>query len=75
MEDWHNFSAYYDPTLMAWFKNFEKNWDKIKRITTKDSTGCGNIICFHARDCFAREKTNSGRSCFRNMAFRAAIKA
>jgi len=30
MEDWHNFSAYYDPTLMAWFKNFEKNWDDIK---------------------------------------------
>ena len=30
MEDWHNFSAYYDPTLMAWFKNFEKNWDTIK---------------------------------------------
>ncbi len=30
MEDWHHFSAYYDPTLMAWFKNFEKNWDTIK---------------------------------------------
>ena len=30
MEDWHNFSADYDKTLMAWFKNFDKNWDKIK---------------------------------------------
>ncbi len=30
MEDWHNFGAYYDKTLMAWFKNFDKNWNKIK---------------------------------------------
>lgn len=30
MEDLHNFGAYYDPTLMAWYKNFEKNWPKFK---------------------------------------------
>jgi cyclopropane-fatty-acyl-phospholipid synthase len=30
MEDWHNFGAYYDLTLMAWRKNFVANWDKIK---------------------------------------------
>ncbi len=30
MEDWHNFGADYDETLMAWYKNFENNWDKIK---------------------------------------------
>lgn len=30
MEDWHNFSANYDHTLVAWYKNFENNWDKIK---------------------------------------------
>lgn len=30
MEDWHNFGADYDKTLMAWHKNFETNWDKIK---------------------------------------------
>lgn len=30
MEDWHNFGADYDRTLMAWHKNFEDNWDKIK---------------------------------------------
>jgi cyclopropane-fatty-acyl-phospholipid synthase len=29
MEDWHNFSASYDATLMAWYANFEKNWEKI----------------------------------------------
>lgn len=26
MEDWHNFGAYYDKTLMAWFKNFDTAW-------------------------------------------------
>ncbi|HTJ56124.1 MAG TPA: cyclopropane fatty acyl phospholipid synthase [Devosiaceae bacterium] len=26
MEDWHNFGAYYDPTLMAWLRNFDAAW-------------------------------------------------
>jgi cyclopropane-fatty-acyl-phospholipid synthase len=30
MEDWHNFSISYDRTLMAWYENFENNWDRIK---------------------------------------------
>jgi cyclopropane-fatty-acyl-phospholipid synthase len=30
MEDWHNFGKDYDLTLMAWYENFEMNWDKIK---------------------------------------------
>lgn len=30
MEDWHNISADYDKTLMAWHKNFDESWDKIK---------------------------------------------
>lgn len=29
MEDWQNFGADYDRTLLAWLYNFEKNWDKI----------------------------------------------
>jgi len=29
MEDWHNFGAYYDPTLMAWLKNFEAAWPRL----------------------------------------------
>ena len=31
MEDWHNFSADYDKTLMAWHKNLMQNWDKMKQ--------------------------------------------
>ena len=30
MEDWHNFGVDYDKTLMAWYENFNKNWDKLK---------------------------------------------
>lgn len=30
VEDWHNFGADYDTTLMAWYENFDKNWDAIK---------------------------------------------
>jgi len=29
-EDLHNFSADYDKTLMAWHKNFNDNWEKIR---------------------------------------------
>jgi cyclopropane-fatty-acyl-phospholipid synthase len=30
MEDWHSFGTDYDKTLMAWYYNFDKNWEKIK---------------------------------------------
>ncbi|MBC7943233.1 cyclopropane fatty acyl phospholipid synthase [Candidatus Saccharibacteria bacterium] len=30
MEDWHNFGDDYDRTLMAWHKNFEDSWSKLK---------------------------------------------
>jgi len=29
MEDWHNFGADYDRTLMAWHTNFEKSWSDL----------------------------------------------
>ncbi len=29
MEDWHNFGAYYDNTLMAWHKNFIEAWPQL----------------------------------------------
>jgi cyclopropane-fatty-acyl-phospholipid synthase len=30
IEDWHNFGADYDRTLMAWFDNFEANWPSLR---------------------------------------------
>ncbi len=38
MEDWHNFSADYDKTLVAWFQNFHANWDAIKSQNSYPST-------------------------------------
>jgi len=32
MEDWHNFGADYDKTLMAWHSNFEQHWSELKKI-------------------------------------------
>ena len=29
MEDWHNFSVYYDKTLVAWRANFERHWQDL----------------------------------------------
>jgi len=31
MEDWHNFGADYDKTLMAWFANFDRRWPEISK--------------------------------------------
>jgi cyclopropane-fatty-acyl-phospholipid synthase len=31
MEDWHNFGADYDKTLMAWFKNFDAAWPRLRK--------------------------------------------
>ena len=36
LEDWHNFGVDYDKTLMAWYKNFNKNWNKIKKLNNYD---------------------------------------
>lgn len=30
VEDHHNFGAYYDKTLMAWYKNFNEHWPELK---------------------------------------------
>lgn len=30
MEDWHNFGAYYDTTLLTWFDNFNSAWPTLK---------------------------------------------
>jgi cyclopropane-fatty-acyl-phospholipid synthase len=30
MEDWHNFGADYDRTLLAWHRNFEAAWPRLK---------------------------------------------
>lgn len=36
MEDWHNFGADYDKTLMSWFNQFDKNWQTLKQTGKYD---------------------------------------
>jgi len=31
LEDWHNFGADYDKTLMHWFENFKTSWNSLKQ--------------------------------------------
>lgn len=31
MEDWHNFGADYDQTLLAWYQRFEEAWPRLKQ--------------------------------------------
>lgn len=35
MEDWHNFGADYDKTLMAWWRNFEDGWSTLRERYTE----------------------------------------
>jgi len=30
LEDWHSFGQDYDATLMSWYANFTRNWEKLK---------------------------------------------
>ncbi|MTD39784.1 cyclopropane fatty acyl phospholipid synthase [Erwinia sp. CPCC 100877] len=56
MEDWHNFGADYDKTLMAWFERFQAAWPEIasnyserfKRMFTYYLNACAGA--FRARD-------------------------
>lgn len=38
-EDLHNFGADYDPTLMAWMRNFDEAWPALKRLNPEKYTG------------------------------------
>jgi cyclopropane-fatty-acyl-phospholipid synthase len=31
IEDWHNFGADYDKTLLCWFENFDKHWSELSK--------------------------------------------
>lgn len=36
LEDWHNFGAYYDTTLLQWYRNFEEAWPELKEMGDYD---------------------------------------
>lgn len=32
LEDWHCFGPHYDKTLMAWYRNFTRNWHRLRAL-------------------------------------------
>jgi cyclopropane-fatty-acyl-phospholipid synthase len=60
IEDWHNFGADYDRTLMAWRANFDPPPGRVCRPGTPNASGaCGGSICPPRRRCSARAATSS----------------
>ncbi|QBR83186.1 cyclopropane fatty acyl phospholipid synthase [Legionella israelensis] len=55
MEDWHNFGADYDKTLMAWHDNFSHHWEALKKDYDERFYRMwtyfllGSAACFRAR--------------------------
>jgi cyclopropane fatty-acyl-phospholipid synthase-like methyltransferase len=44
MEDWHNFGADYDTTLMAWHERFQEPGRRLRTTIPNDLNGCLAII-------------------------------
>ncbi|UMX78879.1 class I SAM-dependent methyltransferase [Klebsiella pneumoniae] len=44
MEDWHNFGADYDTTLMAWYERFLASWPEVPITILSISNACLPII-------------------------------
>ena len=44
MEDWHNFSADYDKTLIAWHQNIVSHWETLRSRYDDRFSECGRII-------------------------------
>jgi cyclopropane-fatty-acyl-phospholipid synthase len=38
IEDIHNFGTDYEPTLLAWHKNFNDSWDTLKKLRNEDGS-------------------------------------
>lgn len=58
MEDWHNFGADYDKTLMAWQSNFEKNWEtKLKHLYDNRFYRMWNYYLFQSAGAFRARDT------------------
>lgn len=56
LEDWHNFGAYYDPTLMAWHENFVHHWEKLKAHYDERFYRMWNYYLLSCAGCFRARK-------------------
>ncbi len=56
MEDWHNFGADYDTTLLAWYANFNQHWDTLKTKYNEEFRRMWNFYLMSSAGAFrARE--------------------
>ena len=67
LEDWHSFGPHYDPTLMAWHRNFSITGTVSRMPTTSGFIACGFTTCFPAPAVSGRGETSSGRSFFQEL--------
>ncbi len=56
LRDWHSFGTHYDKTLMAWHKNFNENWDKIKICYDERFYRMWNYYLLNSAACFRVHK-------------------
>ena len=64
IEDWHNFGADYDPTLMAWYRNLNDAWPMLKAHYGRGaSSGCSTTTFWSLQVPPARVKTICGSLC------------
>jgi cyclopropane-fatty-acyl-phospholipid synthase len=57
LEDWHNFGTDYDKTLMAWYNNFRKSWNKIKGDYDERFKRMWEYYLLSCAGCFRSRKT------------------
>ena len=63
LEDLHNIGPDYDPTLMAWWENFDRTYPELQPSTTGASTGCGSSTCSPRRARRGRATASSTSWC------------
>lgn len=64
VEDWHNFGPDYDKTLMAWFRNFDGAWGRLKDNYSETFYRGGNTICSLTLGLFEPAGCSCGRLFF-----------
>ena len=73
MEDWHNFGAFYDQTLLAWFANFDTAWPQLKTRYSEKFYRMWKYYLLASAVQFVRDASRCGRSCSQSTACRAGI--
>lgn len=57
LEDLHNFGQYYDPTLMAWYENFDRIWPRFELQSDERTYRMWTYYLLHLAGAF-RARTN-----------------